>query len=139
MKSGWRAVDGVLEFDGKGPTIMTTEEFGDFDLRFEWKVAGGANSGVKYFIIRERGSLGHEYQVLDDEQAWANDYLARTHCNEVNREVMLRGLPLGLRGTPGTINTLGPELGQDPELILFETLRYDWDRIGELKSSGAIL
>ncbi len=78
-------------------------------------------------------------ELAEDEGAWANDYLARTHCNEVNREVMLRGLPLGLRGTPGTINTLGPELGQDTELILFETLGYDWDRIGELKSSGAIL
>ncbi|MAE30424.1 MAG: hypothetical protein CMO43_02315, partial [Verrucomicrobiales bacterium] len=37
-----------------------------FDFRFEWKVAKRANSGVKYFIIRKRGSLGHEYQVIDD-------------------------------------------------------------------------
>lgn len=30
--------------------LMTLEEFGDFELLFEWKVAPGANSGVKYLI-----------------------------------------------------------------------------------------
>lgn len=30
--------------------LVTTEEFGDFELVFEWKVAPGANSGVKYLI-----------------------------------------------------------------------------------------
>ena len=47
-------------------SIITRGTYEQFDFRFEWKVAKGANSGVKYFIIRERGSLGHEYQVLDD-------------------------------------------------------------------------
>lgn len=30
--------------------LVTEEEFGDFELVFEWKVAPGANSGVKYLI-----------------------------------------------------------------------------------------
>ena len=41
--------------------------------------------------------------------------------------------------TPGRVQALGPELGQDTELILFEALGYDWDRIAELKANGAIL
>jgi hypothetical protein len=41
--------------------------------------------------------------------------------------------------TPGTVRSLGPQLGQDTELILFETLGYDWDKIGALKESGTIL
>jgi len=71
---GWAVADGCLK---KGPTgagdslgagdIVTRDTFGDFDLRFEWRVAAGGNSGVKYFVTEERaGPIAHEYQVLDD-------------------------------------------------------------------------
>jgi len=65
---GWVIEDGCLKHEAKGGggDIITKGKYEQFDFRFEWKVAKGANSGVKYFIIRERGSLGHEYQVLDD-------------------------------------------------------------------------
>ena len=47
--------------------IITTDVFDDFDLRFEWRVTPGANSGVKYFVTEERdGPIAHEYQVIDD-------------------------------------------------------------------------
>ena len=74
-----------------------------------------------------------------DPQVWANDYLLKTHCSEVDREVTVRGLPVGFSKTPGTVRSLGPELGQDTELILFETLGYSWDEIGRFKEQGAIL
>lgn len=73
-----------------------------------------------------------------DTQAWANDYLVTAHCAEVNRDVELRGLPVTLGTTPGRVAALGPELGQDTELILLETLGCSWDEIGELKARGAI-
>ncbi len=73
-----------------------------------------------------------------DAGAWANDYLMETHCEEVHRTVTVRGMPVGLAKTPGTIRSLGPELGQDTEMILFEMLGYDWDEIGVLKEQGAI-
>jgi hypothetical protein len=37
--------------------------FKDFEITFEWKISEAGNSGIKY---RTRGSLGLEYQVLDD-------------------------------------------------------------------------
>ena len=47
--------------------IITTDVFDDFDLRFEWRVAPGGNSGIKYFVTEERdGPIAHEYQVIDD-------------------------------------------------------------------------
>ena len=52
--------------------------------------------------------------------------------------MQVRGLPIGLSKTPGVVNTLGPELGQDTELILADTLGYSWDQIGEFKAQGAI-
>ena len=76
--------------------------------------------------------------IAEDPQAWANDYFLKTHCEEVNREVSVRGLPVGLSKTPGSVRTLGPELGQDTEMILADTLGYDWDVIAELKEKGAI-
>jgi hypothetical protein len=36
------------------------------------------------------------------------------------------------------VESLGPELGQDTELILTDVLGINWDRIGELKERGVI-
>ncbi|MBL9167402.1 MAG: DUF1080 domain-containing protein [Verrucomicrobiales bacterium] len=66
---GWRVESGALVHASKGGggDIISEQKFQEFDLRWEWKVADGANSGLKYFIIEERGSaIGHEYQMIDD-------------------------------------------------------------------------
>ena len=57
-----------------GGDLMTVDTFGDFELAFQWKVAPGTNSGVKYNVSEEfslknasnHAALGFEYQVLDD-------------------------------------------------------------------------
>jgi len=47
--------------------IVTVDTFSDFDLRWEWRISRGGNSGVKYFVTEERnGPIAHEYQLLDD-------------------------------------------------------------------------
>ena len=71
----WTVRDGVLACaagEGKQSEgtqdLVTRERFGDFDLRWEWRIAPGGNSGVKYFVDEARGKpLGHEYQMLDDD------------------------------------------------------------------------
>lgn len=70
-RSGWTVEDGCLHVGagGGGGDIVTAEEFGDFDLQFEWKVAPGANSGVIYRVGEQREAswqTGLEYQILDD-------------------------------------------------------------------------
>jgi hypothetical protein len=75
---GWRMEDGILTVLGtagttsrKGGDIVTREKYGAFDLQFEFKLTGGANSGVKYFVTEKAGdssAVGLEYQVLDDEK-----------------------------------------------------------------------
>jgi crotonobetainyl-CoA:carnitine CoA-transferase CaiB-like acyl-CoA transferase len=77
-------------------------------------------------------------ELAEDPQAWQNDYLVKTHCSEVDREVEIRGLPIGLSKTPGSVETLGPELGQDTEIILMDTLGMEWEQIEELKAQGVI-
>lgn len=77
-------------------------------------------------------------ELAADPQAWANDYLLETHCDEVDRKVEVRGLPITLSRTPGRVERLGPELGEQTEMILAEVLEMDWDQIGELKARGVI-
>jgi crotonobetainyl-CoA:carnitine CoA-transferase CaiB-like acyl-CoA transferase len=52
--------------------------------------------------------------------------------------VVVRGLPITLSKTPGSVESLGPELGQDTELILADIVGISWERIGELKEQGVI-
>ncbi|MGI9626256.1 MAG: 3-keto-disaccharide hydrolase, partial [Longimicrobiales bacterium] len=59
----------------EGGDIMTVETYSSFELTFEWKVAPGANSGIKYNVSADMSvasepttaALGFEYQVLDDD------------------------------------------------------------------------
>ncbi|MFM8421225.1 MAG: DUF1080 domain-containing protein, partial [Verrucomicrobiota bacterium] len=66
---GWEVADGWLHHRPKagGGDLVTRAQFDAFELEFEWRIAPGGNSGVKYFIDEKRGApIGHEYQVIDD-------------------------------------------------------------------------
>lgn len=68
----WAVQDGAITLTPKAAgsgsgDLITTETFDLFDISWEWKVAPGGNSGVKYFILEDRDSaVGHEYQIIDD-------------------------------------------------------------------------
>jgi hypothetical protein len=72
----WRVEDGLLTLpsNGAGDThgardLITVETFEQFDLRWEWKISLGGNSGVKIFVLEDRpDAIGHEYQMIDDER-----------------------------------------------------------------------
>ncbi|MBI3469520.1 MAG: DUF1080 domain-containing protein [Planctomycetes bacterium] len=66
---GWKVVDGALVRAEGGGDIITTEEYDNFELAFEWKVAEGANSGVFYRVSENAGAVyetAPEYQILDN-------------------------------------------------------------------------
>ena len=76
LKEGWVIQDGALSLpktvrqSGKatGGDLVTSEQFSDFEFKFDFKLAASAVSGVLYFA---RGGLGqkptgHEYQIIDD-------------------------------------------------------------------------
>ncbi len=68
-KNGWAMEDGVLRVikDGRGGDIVTEKQYGAFELKFDFKLTKGSNSGVKYFVSENEGlALGLEYQILDD-------------------------------------------------------------------------
>ena len=69
----WSVKDGILSLDktkqGRGGDITTKKDYFSFELKFEFKISEGGNSGVKY---RTQGSLGLEFQILDDKKAKDN-------------------------------------------------------------------
>jgi Domain of Unknown Function (DUF1080) len=71
LPAGWQVVDGALTRVAPAGDIVTWEQFSDFELAMEWKVAPGGNSGV-FYRVREAPELesvwqtGPEAQVLDD-------------------------------------------------------------------------
>lgn len=66
---GWKLEPGgILHLSGKGGNILSREEYGDFDLWFEYKIAASGNNGIKYRVAKYDGSwLGIEYQIQDDQ------------------------------------------------------------------------
>lgn len=72
------SAEGLGEGAGEhGGSLMTTQQFSNFDLRFEWKISPGGNSGVLYHVIEKPEyeqdyHTGPEYQVMDDG-GWEGD------------------------------------------------------------------
>lgn len=69
---GWEVKDGIMTVkrngEKRGGDIITHSQYSNFDLKVEFRITEGANSGIKYFFTRyEKGGwLGLEYQILDD-------------------------------------------------------------------------
>ena len=77
-EQGWQIEDGmltVMESGGgeseAGGDIVTKNKYEDFELKVDFKITEGANSGIKYYVDTdlnkgEGSSIGLEYQILDD-------------------------------------------------------------------------
>lgn len=72
----WEVQDGILICTGKkGPWLRSAQEYGDFNLRLDYQVSAGGNSGV-YVRVPKDGNhhrdndtlppAGFEVQMLDD-------------------------------------------------------------------------
>lgn len=75
VTKGWEIVDGAIHvIVGKQRSgyLKTTQSFENFELEFDWRIAPGGNSGVKYLAKESDskfgvGYFGREYQLLDDK------------------------------------------------------------------------
>lgn len=77
-EKGWIIEDGVLtviESEGKesaaGGDIVTEQTYGNFELKIDFRITQGANSGIKYYVDTDLNkgtgsAIGLEYQILDD-------------------------------------------------------------------------
>ncbi len=46
MRAHWSVVDGVLVFDGKGDSLVTVDDYEDFELLVDWKIKAEGDSGI---------------------------------------------------------------------------------------------
>ncbi len=82
VSSDWKAEDGVIilkpdksKKERKGNDMVTDEEYGNFDLKLDWKISPKGNSGIILFIHEDSAKYhqtynsGLEMQVLDNGTA----------------------------------------------------------------------
>lgn len=46
MRAHWNAADGVLNFDGKGDSLCTAKDYGNFEMWVDWKIGPKGDSGI---------------------------------------------------------------------------------------------
>lgn len=71
----WEIQDGTLHLNPTkgGIDLVSDEEYGNFDLKIEWKVAPKSNSGIIFYVHEDPAKYpepyhtGLEMQVLDNE------------------------------------------------------------------------
>jgi len=78
--SAWQVTDGALHLDTTtkkdgnivgGGDLVTNEEYENFDLKMEWKISAGGNSGIMFYVqegpkFERTYHTGPEMQVLDN-------------------------------------------------------------------------
>lgn len=84
----WSVRDGAILCDGEGlgegsgehgGSLLTTRQFGNFELVADYKLSPGGNSGILYHVVEDPKyhydyETGPEFQVLDDG-GWQGDAL----------------------------------------------------------------
>jgi hypothetical protein len=139
----WEIEEGALVClgaakDASGGDIVTDKKFANFELKWEWKVNKGCNSGVMYHVVE--GSKWHspyetgpEYQIIDDigfpehledwQQAGA-DYAMHT----ANSDKKLK--PVGEWNTSSIIFNKGhvEHWLNGKKIVEFEAWSADWNK-----------
>ncbi|MEA1786222.1 DUF1080 domain-containing protein [Arenibacter sp. GZD96] len=75
LPDNWVIKENEIECFGKagdeGGDIISTEQYANFELKWEWKISKAGNSGVFYHVVEDEKyhspyQTGPEYQLLDD-------------------------------------------------------------------------
>ena len=67
--ANWKVVGDTLTKSGSADDLISRDEFGDFELTWDWKLDPGGNAGIFYRATEEYPKVywsGTEYQLLDD-------------------------------------------------------------------------
>ena len=70
-EQGWKVRGGCLVRLGSGGDICTVQQFDNFELKIEWRIAAAGNSGIFFRVSEELGwawESAPEMQVLDNAE-----------------------------------------------------------------------
>ena len=78
----WKVADGTLYLDttkkvgwqtAQGGDIVSAEEYENFDLKLEWKIAPGGNSGIIFYVHEDSTKYKYVWQTGPEMQVLDND------------------------------------------------------------------
>ena len=105
LPTAWQVIDGSIAKNIGTRDIVTREQFGDFELTFDWKVATGGNAGVFYRATEEYNRVywsAPEYQLLDDPNAGAE---GRNRFRAAGAAYEIDSVPVGIVKPAGEWNS----------------------------------
>lgn len=138
MRDHWSVQDGALVFDGKGDSLCTAKDYGDFELYVSWKILPKGDSGIYL-----RGSP--QVQIWDPEADERNKVGSGGLFN--NQKPENPSTPSVKADKPvGEWNTFYIKMvGERVTVILNDTLVVDnvvlenyWDRDKPIYATGQI-
>lgn len=73
LPGGWQIDDDAIARVGKAGSIVSKEQYQNFELSLEWKLSEGGNSGIFYHVSEDPKytgvvATGPEMQLLDDDK-----------------------------------------------------------------------
>lgn len=114
--TGWTVEDGTLKALGMGGDIggdiVSDDQFENFELSLEWKIAPEGNSGILYLVVEDTAydavyETGPEYQLLDDvgfpEQLSEMQLTGANYAMHVAQDSVKELKPVGEWNTAGII------------------------------------
>lgn len=126
----WSVENGVLVYDGKGDSLVTDKDYGDFELYVDWKIAAKGDSGIYL-----RGSP--QVQIWDDPIGSGGLY---NNQNNPSKPSAVADKPVG------EWNTFHIEMVGDKVTVTLNgqvvtdnvTMENYWEREKPIYPSGAI-
>jgi Domain of Unknown Function (DUF1080) len=104
MPDSWHVMDGVLSKSGSAEDLVSRDQYGDFELSWDWMLTKGGNAGVFYRTSEEYEKVywsGPEYQLLDD----ANHPDGRNRLTSAGAAYALYAPPAGVVKAAGEWNS----------------------------------
>jgi len=71
VKSGWKVEGGAMVHTKKGGDLITEKQYENYELKLEWKISEGGNSGIFLGVREGKGAIyftGIEMQILDNQK-----------------------------------------------------------------------
>jgi hypothetical protein len=134
VPAGWRVVDGTMAKEKPTGDLISKEQFGDFELELEWKIAPGGNSGIFYRGTEDFEKIywtAPEMQLLDDEKAPDG----KNRLTSAGAAYGLYAAPAGIVKPAGEWNTVriiakGPHIEHwlnGKQVVTYELWSPDWE------------
>jgi 3-keto-disaccharide hydrolase len=143
--AGWKAVDGTLTRETGGGDLMTVDQYGDFELRLDWKISDGGNSGIMFHVTpdgEETWHSGPEMQILDNakHKDGANPLTSAGSNYAVHAPIRDVTKPVGEWNTVRLV-VKGAHVEHwlnDVKVVEYELWSPDWDKRVQASKFGKI-